>query len=220
MTGTCGARRASADSTSRSAAACSEVITPIARGSGASSRLRAGSNSPSNASCSEPQKGFTGCPARPAAWRRPATGSRRAVRTATRAPGSRPGRRPEDEPHRAGAAAEHDRPHGGAAVLIVKYQCPEAACVKLEISPRTHIAGMLRSNNCPTAWFSWATVRISRANTLFVTENSIVIRLFRCIPVHRAYGAGRNHTLFRALCAHRPQSQHFHSKSLIYIRFT
>ena len=84
---------------------------------------------------------------------------------------------PRDEPHRAGAAAEHDRPHGGAAVLIVKYQCPEAACVKLEISPRTHIAGMLRSNNCPTAWFSWATVRISRANTLFVTENSIVIRL-------------------------------------------
>ncbi|MEE9940698.1 hypothetical protein WJ974_09725 [Achromobacter xylosoxidans] len=61
--------------------------------------------------------------------------------------------------------------------LSVKYQCPEAACVKFEISPRTHSAGMLRSNNCPTAWFSWATVRISRVNTLFVTASSIVIRL-------------------------------------------
>ncbi|MNR17107.1 hypothetical protein D3C85_1337490 [compost metagenome] len=61
--------------------------------------------------------------------------------------------------------------------LSVKYQCPEAACVKLEISPRTHNAGMLRSNNCPTAWFSWATVRISRVNALFVTATSIVMGL-------------------------------------------
>src|SRR5690349_2861480 len=61
--------------------------------------------------------------------------------------------------------------------LSVKYQCPDAACVKLEISPRTHSAGMLRSNNCPTAWFDWATVRISRANALFVTGSSIVMGL-------------------------------------------
>jgi hypothetical protein len=38
--------------------------------------------------------------------------------------------------------------------LRVKYQCPELARVKLEISPEIHVNGKLRSSNCATAWLS------------------------------------------------------------------
>ncbi|CPN83036.1 Uncharacterised protein [Bordetella pertussis] len=98
--------------------------------------------------------------------------------------------------------------------LSVKYQWPEAAWVKLEISPRTHSDGMLRSSNWPTAWFNWATVRISRANTSFVTDNPIVIRVSEPIYVHRPYAAGPHHNRTAAPPPGCPQRQQIPCKSL------
>src|SRR5690606_26736744 len=89
----------------------------------------------------------------------------------------------------------------------VKYQWPDAAWVKLEISPRTHNDGMLRSNNWPTAWFSWATVMISRVNTSFLTGNSTVIRLSEEITVHRACPAGTDDIAGHSLAAGPLQRQ-------------
>src|SRR5690606_40576160 len=74
--------------------------------------------------------------------------------------------------------------------LRVKYQCPEAAWVKLETSPRTHSNGMLHSNNCPTAWLSWATDRICPVKSSCVNANAVDIRLPGQAAVHRTGGAG------------------------------
>jgi hypothetical protein len=49
----------------------------------------------------------------------------------------------------------------------VKYQWPDAARVKLDISPETHASGKLRSNIRATAWFNADTVSTGGAISAF-----------------------------------------------------
>jgi uncharacterized membrane protein len=67
----------------------------------------------------------------------------------------------------------------------VKYQWPEAACVKFEISPETHASGKLRSSILATAWFSAETVIAGGVVLGFVDKISVFMRASKAKSVHR-----------------------------------
>ena len=141
MTASCGARRRSVVSTSRSAAACGrsdDADRPRRRA--AAARLRAASNSPS--ACKrrlQPQELLVQVAgAAPGASVRHAAANRRAPRrgrprasTSTRSPSR------GLNLHHARRAAEHDaHARWPRASFRVKYQCPLAGRERFEISPR------------------------------------------------------------------------------------
>ena len=163
MSCTCGARRRNALIRSRNAAACGLVTTPIILGNSGSERLRVGSNKPSDSSLALSRRKASYKLPIPAlritstlSWKSPrAAYSPTVARTSTLSPSR--GLKSTYWARLRNITARTWAP----ASFRVKYQCPEAARVTLEISPLTHASGKLRSSRRDTAWFSCVTVSIS-----------------------------------------------------------
>ncbi|VWC85646.1 hypothetical protein BCO71033_00762 [Burkholderia contaminans] len=144
----CGARRASVVSTSRSAAACSDVTMPIARGWAGNGRLRSGANSPSLSSCAFSRRNASyrrPCPVRRTASTLSCTSprgsyivttARTSIRSPSRGVNSAYCARPRNITQRICACWS----------LIEKYQWPLAARVKFDTSPEIHSSGNERSS--------------------------------------------------------------------------
>jgi hypothetical protein len=68
----------------------------------------------------------------------------------------------------------------------VKYQCPELARVKFDISPETQVSGILRSNNCATALLSAETLMTALVAIEFEGRESVFMRHTIKKAVHRS----------------------------------
>jgi c-di-GMP-binding flagellar brake protein YcgR len=73
-----------------------------------------------------------------------------------------------------------------ASSLSVKYQCPDAARVKLEISPEIQASGKFLSNIRATAWFRAETVSAGGMDIGFSDGLVGIMRFSEVKPVHRA----------------------------------
>ena len=141
-------RRASVVSTSRSAAAASEVTTPTQRGKAGSSRFEPASKTPSRSSFSlSAQEALVERPYAGLAHRLDAQleASARLVE-GDAAPALRSARRsPARSCEQRGAAAEHHAFHLRLAVLQREVAVPGGARDRFEISPLTQSSGKRRS---------------------------------------------------------------------------